>query len=258
MGADRKVHGIISWMPVYSSGSPVGWTLDFMRRNTDPGTFRGVMEFLIASAALTFREEGARFVSLSGAPLARLDLAGQTVRAAAPARHDRQRHGTGVWLPVAAAFQGQVPAGGYQPLYLTYPDPAALGSIATAIGRAYLPHLTPRQALRLLTKLRRPHTSQGPVQQRKEAHPIRGDTVVTGRATDPETVASRNAARVDRSEYTELKALGSGGFGDEALAGHNARRAPLVARSSTCGETCWRRGVRGDAPREAAVLALTG
>jgi phosphatidylglycerol lysyltransferase len=44
----------------------------------------------------------------------------------------------------------------YQPLYLAYPDPAALGSIATAIGRAYLPHLTTRQALRLLGKLRRP------------------------------------------------------------------------------------------------------
>ena len=30
----------------------------------------------------------------------------------------------------------------FQPLYLAYPDSAALGSIATAIGRAYLPHLT--------------------------------------------------------------------------------------------------------------------
>jgi phosphatidylglycerol lysyltransferase len=44
----------------------------------------------------------------------------------------------------------------YQPLYLAYPDPAALGSIAAAIGRAYLPHLTSRQALRLLGKLRWP------------------------------------------------------------------------------------------------------
>jgi len=42
----------------------------------------------------------------------------------------------------------------YQPLYLAYRDPAALGSIAAAISRAYLPHLTARQALRLLTKLR--------------------------------------------------------------------------------------------------------
>ena len=32
------------------------------------------MEFLIASAALTLKEEGATFLSLSGAPLARLQL----------------------------------------------------------------------------------------------------------------------------------------------------------------------------------------
>jgi hypothetical protein len=51
----------------------------------------------------------------------------------------------------------------YQPLYLTYPDPVAIGAIATAIGRAYLPHLTSRQALRLLTKLRWPHFSRGKV-----------------------------------------------------------------------------------------------
>jgi hypothetical protein len=49
----------------------------------------------------------------------------------------------------------------YQPLYLAYPDPAALGSIAAAIGRAYLPHLTSRQALHLLTKLLRPHPNLG-------------------------------------------------------------------------------------------------
>ena len=49
----------------------------------------------------------------------------------------------------------------YQPFYLAYPDPAALGSIATAIGRAYLPRLTSRQALRLLTKLIWPHTNRG-------------------------------------------------------------------------------------------------
>jgi phosphatidylglycerol lysyltransferase len=36
------------------------------------------MEFLIATAALTFREEGTRFVRLSGAPLARLDRGEQS------------------------------------------------------------------------------------------------------------------------------------------------------------------------------------
>jgi hypothetical protein len=42
----------------------------------------------------------------------------------------------------------------YEPLYLIYPDPAPLGPIIIAIRRAYLPHLTSGQALRLLAKLR--------------------------------------------------------------------------------------------------------
>jgi lysylphosphatidylglycerol synthetase-like protein (DUF2156 family) len=162
--ADRTVHGITSWMPVYASGRPAGWTLDFMRRNTEPGTFRGVMEFLIATAALTFRAEGARFVSLSGAPLARLDRGEQ------PGAVQRLLdmiastmepvYGFQSLLAFKAKFQPV-----YQPLYLAYPDPAALGSIAAAIGRAYLPHLTPRQALHLLTKLLRPHPNHHPGQQ---------------------------------------------------------------------------------------------
>jgi lysylphosphatidylglycerol synthetase-like protein (DUF2156 family) len=164
VGADRKVHGITSWMPVYARGRPVGWTLDFMRRNTEPGAFRGVMEFLIATAALTFREEGAGFVSLSGAPLARLDRGEQP--SALQHLLDMIAHtmepayGFQSLLHFKAKFQPV-----YQPLYLTYPDPAALGSIATAIGRAYLPHLTPRQALRLLAKLRRPHHNHRPGHQ---------------------------------------------------------------------------------------------
>jgi len=164
--ADRTVHGITSWMPVYASGRPVGWTLDFMRRNTEPGAFRGVMEFLIATAALTFREEGARFVSLSGAPLARLD------RGEHPGALQRLLDMIAIIMEPVYGFQSLLhfkakfqPV--YQPLYLTYPDPAALGSIATAIGRAYLPHLTSRQALRLLAKLRRPHHNRGPGQQRE-------------------------------------------------------------------------------------------
>ena len=73
VGPDRTVHGITSWMPVYAGGRPVGWTIDFMRRSAAPSTCRGVMEFLIATAALAFRTEGARFVSLSAASLARMD-----------------------------------------------------------------------------------------------------------------------------------------------------------------------------------------
>lgn len=172
VGADRKLHAITSWMPVYDSGRPVGWTLDLMRRNTE-GTVRGVMEFLIATAALTFQEEGARFVSLSGAPLAGLD------------RGDRGERPCALQRVLDMIANAMEPAYGfqalrqfkdkfqptYQPLYLTYPDPAALGPIAIAISRAYLPHLTSRQGLRLLTKIRRPHTNSGPVQQRERGVP---------------------------------------------------------------------------------------
>ena len=67
--ADVTVHGVTSWLPVYSAGGTVtGWTLDVMRRL--PDGFGPVTEFLIASACLSFREQGAAFVSLSGAPLA--------------------------------------------------------------------------------------------------------------------------------------------------------------------------------------------
>ena len=156
VGEDRTVHGITSWMPVYASGRPVGWTLDFMRRSTEPGTSRGVMEFLIATAALAFRDEGASFISLSGAPLARLDRGEQP--SALQRALDKMAttmepvYGFQSLLHFKAKFQPD-----YQPLYLAYPDSAALGSIAIAIGRAYLPHLTSRQALRLLGSLSRRH-----------------------------------------------------------------------------------------------------
>jgi phosphatidylglycerol lysyltransferase len=155
VGADRKVHAVTSWMPVYENGRPVGWTLDLMRRNTGPGTSHGVMEFLIATAAKTFRDEGARFISLSGAPLARLDRGEQ------PCAVRRLLDVVANVMEPLYGFQSLLQFKGkfhpeYQPLYVTYPDPAAIGSIATAIGRAYLPNLTSRQALRLLTRLHRP------------------------------------------------------------------------------------------------------
>lgn len=67
--ADGRVHGVTTWLPIHGPGGAVeGWTLDMMRRRTDG--FGPVIEFLIASACLRFREEGYRIVSLSGAPLA--------------------------------------------------------------------------------------------------------------------------------------------------------------------------------------------
>ena len=172
VGADRKLHAVTSWMPVYDGGRPIGWTIDLMRRNTE-GTVRGVMEFLIATAALTFQEEGARFVSLSGAPLAGInhnDSGGQ------PCALQRVLGLIANTMEPAYGFQSLrqfkdkfQPV--YEPLYLTYPDPAALGLTVIAIGCAYLPRLTSRQGLRLLTKLRRPPTNSVPVQQREGCVP---------------------------------------------------------------------------------------
>ncbi|MER5636326.1 DUF2156 domain-containing protein [Kitasatospora sp. NPDC002227] len=148
--ADRTVHGLTSWMPVYENGEPVGWTLDFMRRRSDG--FRGVMEFLIASAALGFQEEGARFLSLSGAPLARAERGGTAT--ALQRMLDwmgkvlEPVYGFRSLLAFKAKFQPE-----YRPMYMAYPDPAALGSITRAIGKAYLPHMTPGQGVRLMRKL---------------------------------------------------------------------------------------------------------
>jgi lysylphosphatidylglycerol synthetase-like protein (DUF2156 family) len=167
--ADRKLHAITSWLPVYEAGRPVGWTIDLMRRNTE-GTVRGVMEFLITTAALTFQEEGARFVSLSGAPLAGLDRGEGCEQ---PRALQRALEVIGDAIEPAYGFQSLrqfkdkfQPV--YEPLYLTYPDPAALGPIAIAIGSVYLPHPISRQGLRTLARLRRdrPHA--------KERSPVSG------------------------------------------------------------------------------------
>lgn len=152
--AHQVVQGITSFLPVYRDGHVVGWTLDFMRRRT--GGFPGVMEFLIATAALQFKEEGAEILSLSGAPLARIDRGGSidplqrmldTVgRALEPV------YGFRSLLDFKAKFQPV-----YEPLWMSYPDPAALPAIAAAIGRCYLPHISAKQGSRLLGRITRRH-----------------------------------------------------------------------------------------------------
>ena len=67
--AAERVLAVTSWLPVRAEGVTVGWTLDFMRRRADAPP--GIMEFLIATAALDVRADGAALLSLSGAPLAR-------------------------------------------------------------------------------------------------------------------------------------------------------------------------------------------
>ena len=142
--ADSTVHGVTSWMPIHDvgGGEPVGWTLDVMRRL--PGGFRYSMEFLISSACLAFRDEGCRVVSLSGAPLARTpatesnggtldrstmdDFLDRLGAALEPYYGFRSLHA------FKSKFQPRV-----DPMYLVFPDEAALPRIGVALSRAYLP-----------------------------------------------------------------------------------------------------------------------
>lgn len=160
---DGSLHGVTSWLPVFRDGQIVGWTLDFMRRRADG--FRSSMEFLIASAARDLETEGCEFVSLSGAPLATadgqdkaeserqfvsgvgrlLDVVGRTLEPV---------YGFRSLLAFKAKFQPE-----YRPMYLVFPDEAALPSIGNAVSRAYLPDLGVRQGLDFVRVLVGAHRS---------------------------------------------------------------------------------------------------
>lgn len=148
--AAGTVHGITSWLPVHTDGVVTGWTLDFMRRG--PTAMKGTTEFLIASAAQRFQQEGAAFISLSGAPLARLDR-GERLGALERLLDSCSRtlepvYGFRSLLAFKAKFQPE-----FRPLYVTYPDGSAIPAIAAAVTRAYLPDLSPRGGLALLHRL---------------------------------------------------------------------------------------------------------
>jgi hypothetical protein len=149
--ADGTVHGVTSWMPAYGpgGGEPKGWTLDVMRRL--PDGFRYTMEFLIASACLAFKEEGADFVSLSGVPLAR---AGAGVRDDDGTVLDGFLATLGSRLEPYYGFRSLQAFKSkfrptHEPLYLVFPDEAALPRIGLALSRAYLPEAGVRDLLTL-------------------------------------------------------------------------------------------------------------
>jgi lysylphosphatidylglycerol synthetase-like protein (DUF2156 family) len=142
------LHGVTSWLPARREGEIIGWTLDLMRRTTS--SFPGVMELLIASMALQCRAEGAEFLSLSGAPLARLD------RGERPIAVQRLLDFVGWTLEPVYGFRSLLAFKAkfqprYRPLFMSYPDAAALPSIGNAVAHAYLPTMTLQQSIRLLT-----------------------------------------------------------------------------------------------------------
>lgn len=137
VAADDTVLGVTSWVPVHRGGALVGWTLDVMRRA--PESPNGVMEFLIASAALQMQQDGAEILSLSGAPLVQQD-------------ETALRRGSidGLLASLSAALE---PLYGFASLFrfkkkfrpeyatlsMVYPDPVELPAIGYALVRTYLP-----------------------------------------------------------------------------------------------------------------------
>jgi lysylphosphatidylglycerol synthetase-like protein (DUF2156 family) len=142
--AHSTVHGITSWLPVFSPGGHVrGWTLDVMRRL--PDGFRPVTEFLIASACLSFKESGAEVVSLSGAPLAHAGAGGVDSEPL-----DRLLGTLGEALEPLYGFRSlesfkQKFSPRNEPVYLVFPDEAALPRIGLALTAAYLPGASMRE-----------------------------------------------------------------------------------------------------------------
>ncbi len=155
VGPDGRVQAVTSWLPVYVDGETVGWTLDFMRRADE--SMPGIMEFVIASAALRMQEDDIEVLSLSGAPLATapavdgeeqptstvtsrlLDL---TARMLEPA------YGFSALFKYKAKFHPS-----YRTLYMAYRDPLTLPVIGRALAGAYLPDLTPGQTISLVRTL---------------------------------------------------------------------------------------------------------
>ena len=135
------VDGFLSWLPVYGEGRIEGWTLDLMRRRE--GGFGPVMEFLIGSSARFFADEGARMLSLSGAPLTHdyppdagmiADITERLADMLEPVYGFRSLH------RFKEKFHPR-----YESLYLLYRDEADLARIGLALTRAFLPDASLRQ-----------------------------------------------------------------------------------------------------------------
>jgi len=136
------IDGFLSWLPVYSGDDRIeGWTLDLMRRRQDG--FPPVMEYLIGSSALQFSAEGARIMSLSGAPLTHdyppdagiiAALSERLAEALEPVYGFRSLH------RFKEKFHPR-----YETLYLLFRDEADLARIGAGLVRAFLPDASLRQ-----------------------------------------------------------------------------------------------------------------
>lgn len=197
---DGTIHGVTSWLPVYGAQGQIrGWTLDVMRRRHSG--FRPVVEFLIASSCLAFAAEGAAFVSLSGAPLARtadadglpvlqrlLDNLGAKIE---PVYGFRSLH----------AFKTKFHPR-YAPLYLAYRDEADLPRIGIALTRAYLPHTPVRELVKLTRRAGEAHLD-------RMVHPGSRTAPAPAARSARTTTSSPVSAPVSRTRWSQNAASGS-------------------------------------------------
>lgn len=132
---DGTVHGMTSWMPVYRDGRIIGRTIDIMQRRLSDQTMGGVIEYLIAQAALAFRDQGAEFISLSAAPLAGAEANESAVGRLLYVLAERLEpyYGFKSLYRFKQKFQPE-----HKPLYLCYADDVQLPAIAASIGKAYM------------------------------------------------------------------------------------------------------------------------
>ncbi|MCT2084638.1 DUF2156 domain-containing protein [Microbacterium enclense] len=146
---DGRIEAVTSWMPTWTDGEVTGWTLDFMRRRTEGPN--GMMEFLIAKAALQLQEEGAAVLSLSGAPLAEAPDAptdGDPSALRALLRWLAEVLEPAYGFASLFRFKGKFRPR-YRELSLAYRDPLHLPAIGAAVGRAYLPDASSREIVAL-------------------------------------------------------------------------------------------------------------
>ncbi|MHA7269621.1 phosphatidylglycerol lysyltransferase domain-containing protein [Arthrobacter sp. HLT1-20] len=140
------IHAVTSWLPVFSNGEVVSWTLDFMRRNSE--AFNGVMEYLIAQAVNHFAET-VEYISLSGSPLANSEEQDSSLGRilALLARTLEPVYGFASLANFKQRFQPR-----HRPLYLMYQDPLSLPAIGRAVGEAYMPNVSVRTLAKVLRK----------------------------------------------------------------------------------------------------------
>lgn len=149
------LQAVTSWLPSWRDGRVVAYTIDFMRRAD--GSIPGIMEFIIASAALRMQKEGVEVLSLSGAPLASKPLP-DGEEPDEPDTMDRLLGFLARTLEPAYGFASLFKFKSkfnptYETIYMAYADPVALPAIGNALGKAYLPDANAREYIALARTL---------------------------------------------------------------------------------------------------------